>query len=293
LSQSSVGDKIKVELSSGSQYELTIAGTAHDLNAFPGNMVPLPTAYVSLETLEWLGYPGQYNQINIVTKEKITSIPQLETVASSIKERLEKRGFQVYSTQVKNASEHWAKSTLQSFTLILSGLGIVSLILSGFLIINTISALISQQRRQIGMMKAIGGTGKQIISLYLVLVGFYGLLALIIALPVSMALSYFFISLVAHLLNIDITNFYLPMRVLYLEAGAALLVPAVAAVLPIIGGVRVSVREALSDYGISGKNRSGLLDRLLLKLNIFSRPILLALRNTFRRKARLALTLGL
>jgi putative ABC transport system permease protein len=292
LSQSRVGDRLKVELSSGKQYELLIAGTAHDLNAFPGNMVPLPTACISSQTAQWLGYSGRCNQINIVTKDSITSIPELEKMASALKQRLQERGFEVYSTEVKNAGEHWAKSTLESFTLILSGLGIVCMVLSAFLIINTITALVAQQRRQIGMMKAIGGTGKQIISLYLVLVGFYGVLALVIALPISMGLGYLFIDMVAQMLNVDITNFYLPARVLLLESGAAILVPALAAALPIMGGVKVSVREALSDYGISGKNHSGWLDKLLLKLNVFSRPVLLALRNTFRRKARLALTLG-
>jgi putative ABC transport system permease protein len=292
LSQGKIGDKVKIELSNGKQFELTLSGTAHDLNAFPGNMVPLPTGYVSLSTLEWLGYSGQCNQINIVTKQNITAIPELEKIASDLKGRLEDRGFLVYSTLVKNAGEHWAKPVTESFILILGGLGIFSLILSAFLIVNTITALVSQQKRQIGMMKAVGGTGKQIISLYLVLVGFYGLLALIIAIPVSMGLGYLFCGMVANLLNIDIVNFYLPARVLYLEMAAALLVPALAAALPIMSGVKISVREALSDYGISGKNRAGLWDRLLFRLNIFSRPVLLSLRNTFRRKARLALTLG-
>jgi putative ABC transport system permease protein len=292
LSRSQIGDQVKIEISSGKQFELTVSGTAHDLNAFPGNMIPLPTAYVSLSTLEWLGYSGQSNQINIVTKENIISVPELEKIASAIKGRLEDRGFTVYSTVVKDASEHWAKPVTQSFTLILSGLGIFSLILSAFLIINTITALVSQQKRQIGMMKAVGGTGKQIISLYLVLVGFYGLLALVIAIPVSMGLAYIFTGMVANLLNIDIANFIMPPRVLFWEIGTALLVPAVAALLPIMGGVKVSVREALSDYGISGKNRTGLFDKLLFKLNIFSRPVLLSLRNTFRRKSRLALTMG-
>jgi putative ABC transport system permease protein len=292
LSQAGLGDKVKVELSSGRQFELTIAGTAHDLNAFPGNMVPLPTAYVSFQTLEWLGFPGHPNQINIVTKRDITSIPELETIASSLKQRLQERGLAVYSTQVKDAGEHWAKSTTQSFILILSGLGIFALILSAFLIVNTITALVAQQRKQIGMMKAIGGTGKQIIVLYLVTVGLYGLLALLIALPVSLLLGYFFINLVANLLNIDILHFYLPLRVLFLEIGAALLVPALAAIVPILGGVKISVREALTDYGISDQNQSGWFDRILLQLNLFSRPVRLALRNTFRRKARLALTLG-
>jgi putative ABC transport system permease protein len=292
LTQVQVGDTVTVELSSGKRYDLTISGTVHDLNAFPGTMVPLPTAYVSWQTLEYLGFSGQSNQINIVTKENITDIPSLEIVASTLKQRLEDRGFTVYSTQVKNASEHWAKSVTQSFVLILTGLGIFSLILSGFLVVNTITALIAQQKRQIGMMKAVGGTGRQIISLYLVLVTCYGLLALLLAIPISLGLGYFFMTMVANLLNIDITGFHMPFTVLMLEFGAAVLIPAIAAGLPILGGVKMSVREALSDYGLSGKTKTGFFDRTLLKINILSRPLLLSLRNTFRRKGRLALTMG-
>jgi putative ABC transport system permease protein len=292
LAKAQIGDKVTLELSNGKQFTPTITGTVHDLNAFPGTMVPLPTAYVSMQTLEWMGFPGDYNQINIITKERITSIPEIGEVASIIRQRLQDRGFDVYSTQLKNPDEHWAKPTTQSFTLILSGLGIFSLILSGFLVVNTITALIAQQRRQIGMMKAIGGSGRQIFSLYLVLVGFYGALALVLALPISMGLGYVFMNMVANLLNLDITNFHLPLNVFFLEFGAAILVPAIAAAIPIIGGVKIPVREALSDYGIAGKNRSNFWDRMLLKVSFLSRPLLLSLRNTFRRKARLALTLG-
>jgi putative ABC transport system permease protein len=292
LTGAELGDAVRVELSNGKQYELLLAGTVHDLNAFPGNMAPLPTAFVSMQTLEWLGFPGQCNQINITTREKITAIPELDKVAAAIRQRLQDRGFTVYSTRLKNPEEHWAKPVTESFTLILSGLGIFSLILSAFLVINTITALVAQQKRQIGMMKAIGGTGRQIISLYLVLVAFYGFLALVVALPISLGLAYVFIRMVANLINIDITLFHLPLRVLFLELGAAVLVPAIAAALPIMGGVKISVREALSNFGLSGKTRQGIFDRLLFKLSFISRPLRLSLRNTFRRKGRLALTLG-
>jgi putative ABC transport system permease protein len=292
LTGAQIGDTVTLELSNGRQYQPVITGTVHDLNAFPGTMIPLPTAYVSMQTLEWLGFSGQCNQINIVTKERTTVISETGVTATAIRTRLQDRGFNVYSTQLRNPDEHWAKTTTQSFTLILSALGIFTLILSGFLVVNTITALISQQRRQIGMMKAIGGTGKQIIGLYLVLVGFYGGLALLLAVPISMGLGYVFMNMVANLLNFDIQNFHLPLRVLFLELGAAILVPAIAAALPIMGGVKIPVREALNGYGIAGKNRSGFVDRMLLKVTILSRPLILSLRNTFRRKARLALTLG-
>ncbi|NIP55173.1 MAG: FtsX-like permease family protein, partial [Phycisphaerae bacterium] len=86
------------------------------------------------------------------------------------------------------------------------------------------SALLTEQRRQIGMMKAIGGTGSQITSIYLVMVTFYGLLSLLVALPVGMGLAYLFTSAVTQFLNINIINFYLPTKVILLQLIAALLV---------------------------------------------------------------------
>jgi putative ABC transport system permease protein len=70
-------------------------------------------------------------------------------------------------------------------------------------------------------------------------------------------------------------------------------VPLLAALYPIAAGVRVSAREAMSDYGLSKSHFGrGLLDRLLERVRGLSRPVLLSLRNTFRRKGRLALTLA-
>jgi len=174
----------------------------------------------------------------------------------------------------------------------LSLIGIFALILSGFLVVNTISALLAEQRRQIGMMKAIGGTGRQIIGIYLVLVTVYGLLSLVVALPVGMGLAYLFTLAVTQFLNTSILNFYLPLPVFILQLIAALLVPIVASAIPVLSGVRVTAREALSSYGLGGKGGYGLFDRLLLRVRGLPRPVLLSLRNTFRRKGRLFLTLG-
>ena len=54
-----------------------------------------------------------------------------------------------------------------SLALLLTPLGVLALFLSGFLVINTISALMAQQVRQIGVMKAIGARRGQVVALYL------------------------------------------------------------------------------------------------------------------------------
>jgi len=287
-----IGDSIVIEFSNGRQYELTFAGIVHDLNAIPANLDPQLTGYVSMKTLGDLDLPNTYNRLEILTTADFDSLAKLEAVADELKERLQRTGVSIDSVGVRETGEHWAKETTQSFTLILSFIGIFSLILSGFLVVNTISALLAEQRRQIGMMKAIGGTGRQIISIYLVLVAVYGLLSLVVALPIGMGLGYLFTRAVTQFLNINIINFHLPTQVFFLQLVAALLVPIIASAIPVISGVRVTAREALSSYGIGSKGGHGILDRLLLQVHGLPRPILLSLRNTFRRKGRLLMTLG-
>ncbi|MFC1955809.1 ABC transporter permease [Chloroflexota bacterium] len=286
-----VGDKVLIEMPNGRRRELTVAGTVHDLNALPANMFPEPSGYVSIETLEWLGLSNFYNQLEIVTTDEYRTTEQLETVADGLKNRLKHIDVTVNSYFVREPGEHWAKETTESFTLILSFMGFFSLVLSGFLVINTVTALLIEQRRQIGMMKAIGGTGKQIAGIYLTLVTCYGVLALFVALPVGMWLGYLFTDIVAKFLNIDIVNFHLPLSVLIMQIIASLVVPIVASAIPIYSGIRVTVSEAISSYGTKLNKRVGLIDRLLLRIRGLPRPVILSLRNTVRRKGRLLLTL--
>ena len=287
-----IGDDIIIELSNGKQYELNVTGTVHDLKVPPASMSRQLTAYVSMKTLGWLGLGETYNRLEIVAQNKYGSLAKLESVADELRDRLQRTGISVNSVNILEPGEHWGRDTSQSFTLILNFIGIFALLLSGFLVVNTISAMLAQQRRQIGMMKAVGGTGRQIINLYLVLVAFYGLLALVVALPIGMGLAYLFTIAVNQFLNLDMLNFHLPLPILLMQLTVALLVPIVASLIPVLGGVRVTVREAISNYGIESTGGHGWLDRLLLKVRGLPRPVLLSLRNTFRRKGRLFLTLG-
>ena len=77
-----------------------------------------------------------------------------------------------------------------------------------------------------------------------------------------------------------------------IQALIALLVPLLASIFPIINGTGVTVQEAISSYGL-GKGRFGTswIDRKLQQLRGLSRPVMISLSNTFRRKTRLVLTL--
>ena len=73
-----------------------------------------------------------------------------------VREKIEKGGRTVWCTYVGDPGKHPIDGTMQAFIYILGALGAVSLLLSGFLVVNTVTALLTQQMRQIGVMKAVG-----------------------------------------------------------------------------------------------------------------------------------------
>jgi putative ABC transport system permease protein len=292
MTDAQIGDTVTIELFNNQQRELVFAGTVHDLNAVPPALYPQLIGYVTLETLRWLGYSGEFRTLSIMPAGELTELAQIEKVAAEVKERLERDGYEVSSVDTEKPGEHWAADTTQAFIRILLGIGFFALFLSGFLIINTTSAVLAQQKRQIGMMKAIGATGMHVIGIYLTMIVLYGLMALVIAIPLSAALASVAIGRVADFLNIDIADLHLPPYIFVLQILLALIVPMLAAMVPILSGTRVTVRQAVSDYGISETATSGLIDRVLAKVRALPRPTLLSLRNTFRRRARLLLTLA-
>jgi len=186
-----------------------------------------------------------------------------------------------------------ADDILQPMVVVLGTLAFLSLFLSGFLLINTTSALLMQQVRQIGMMKSVGARNGQLMRLYLGMVLIFGLLALVVAIPLAAIVAYGITRYLASLINFDVGGFRIPAQVVALEIAVGLLVPLGAALLPVVSGVRVTVREALSFYGVGGGQfgRSRV-DRTLQRIRGLSRPVLLSMRNTIRRKVRLLLTLA-
>ncbi|MBE7549907.1 MAG: hypothetical protein HS126_02365 [Anaerolineales bacterium] len=82
--------------------------------------------------------------------------------------------------------------------------------------------------------------------------------------------------------------FAISMTAVAVQAVVALLSPLLAAILPIYLGARVTVREAISTYGLS--SGSNWLDRLLVKFQALPRLVSLTLSNTFRNQKRVFFT---
>ena len=285
------GDNVNLILNDGKTRTLTVAGTVHDVTANPFKFTSKTAGYVTPKTMEWLGGSQQYNFVTIATSGSQTDAAYIRTIAEKVAVKIKRSGYFVSNISVNNPGKHPAQSIIDSVLMLMAALGVMSVFLSGFLIINTTNALISQQIRQIGVMKAIGATIFQLIGMYMVLVLIFGLLALLIAVPLSALASYGLTRWMIGMLNATPSPFSIPSTVMWLQVVIALAVPVLAALVPVLNGSRLTVRQAISNYGLTTPSQHGLFDRLLESIRGLPRPVLLSIRNTFNRKTRLVFTL--
>jgi len=292
------GDRIIVETSTGRKRSMKVGGTVYDPSQIPSLFSGNYYGYISMDTLDKLDEPRQLDQVNLVVEPWVLqgkNTEPIKTVGRQAWRKLEQGDTLVSWLQVNTPEEHQMQGAINALLLLLAVLGGLSLLLGTFLLVNTISAILAQQVRQVGIMKSIGARNDQILRMYLSLVGAYGILALLVAAPLGALAASMVTSIISGMFNFDSGGLELPARVIILEMMVAILVPLLAAFGPIWHGTGVTVREAINDYGISGVQARGRMDRWvdagLERLKKLPRPVVLSLRNTFRRKGRLALTL--
>jgi putative ABC transport system permease protein len=217
-----------------------------------------------------------------------------QQVADDIRADLAGRGIGVAVTLFQDPVTHWGRMFVDGINLVLKIMAVVSLIMSVVLVLNSTTALITQQTDEIGVIKAVGGQRSTIMKLYLTGLLIYGLLALAIALPLSVAFAFLMSQWFLNLFNIDYAVFQLSRSALLLQVAAALLAPLLAGLWPILKGASITVREAIATYGLGADFGSSRLDRWVEKLGTAFLPASYAVTfgNIFRRKGRLLMTLA-
>ena len=294
----SEGSRITIETTAGRKRSMKVTGVVYDPTQLPSMFTGSYYGYISMDTLGKLDETRQLDQVNFIVQPwalQGKATEPIEALGRKAWNKLEQGDTTVFWLQVYKPGEHPMQNGINAMLLLLSVLGALSLLLGSLLLVNTISSILTQQVRQIGIMKTIGARRDQILEMYLSLVVVYGVLSLIVAVPLGALAAGGITAFISGVFNFDSGGLEVPPRVLVLEAAVAILVPLAAAVWPIWRGTGVTVREAVHDFGISSVSARGKVDRWvdasLARLRNLPRPVVLSLRNTFRRKGRLALTL--
>jgi len=268
--------------------EVEVVGVARSLIVNPPQFGADASFFATPEMLrDFLGIDG-YNQLKVRLPQFEKS--QAQTLGDELKRRLERVGTTVGTPQIQDPKRHFFQDNIDPILLIMGVFGALSLAISAFLIVNTINAVLAQQISQIGIMKAVGATVDRVVLVFLTMVLIYGLCAVALAVPLGAFAGNALGKSLLLLLNIELKGTRFVPQAVLVQVLLGLLVPALAALWPVLTGAHISVRQALSTYGLGADFGDSLLDKLTLRLRRLPRPVTLSLRNTFRRKGRVALT---
>jgi putative ABC transport system permease protein len=290
----SPGDTVEFDTSEHKHPILTVSGTIHDLNSVVPMMSGRAVGYVSWDDLPDLQEAQAFNSLEVRARGKLDTLAQALELGSRLRDDvIERQGFTVLRMSAHEPGVQNIGNIFKGVSMLLVLVGAMTLALSGFLVINTIGALVSQQTRQLGVMKSVGARSSQLVGMFVAMVVSYGVLALVISLPLGQLGSNWFADFGASKLDFRVLDYTTPRTVLAIELAVGLLVPLLAASVPVFLGMRMPVRHALYGSGVgSAEFGESFIDRALGMLRGLPRPVALALRNTFLRKGRLALTLA-
>ena len=287
-----VGDDLEFQLPDGKVKSMTVVGIVQDQTTGAGDFLAPPLGYVTFDTLPWLGQSMDYNRLLVTVDGNSNDTGNIRAVSTLVSNKIENTNGQVYRTELNKTNEHPMASTVKAILGILGALGFLIVFLSSSLIANTLNSLLTQHLPHIGVMKLIGARSQQIFSMYIVLILAFGLIALLIALPTGGQAAYALSQLIASKMNFNLQGYRIVPLAYLLQITVAILVPLAAGFIPVNNGSRVKVQTAINGNGMNmDKNSFGWLKRIGGKVSWLSRPILISLRNTFRRKRRLLLTL--
>lgn len=303
----SVGQTLEIELENGSIKTLPVVGLVQDPSTAAGDFLANPFAYVTTDTLSYLGQPQNFNRLFVTLSENPNDVDHLRSMTAEVRDKVEKNGVNVFRSQFGKTNEHPMASTVKAILGILLALGILILFLSSSLIANTLAALMNQHMRYIGIMKLVGARRNQILQMYFVLILAFCAIALAIAIPLGGQGAYALSAFIAQNINFTLLGYRIVPLALVIQIAVGVLVPLLAGLIPVLSGSRITVVRALSEDRLREETKlpahlvksetilekprctlAGLLKNLGIQI---PRLLLISMRNTFRQKGRLVLTL--
>jgi putative ABC transport system permease protein len=292
VAKAKIGDAVTVKTANGVAQPLVVSGSVHDVGQAQARMENIVYGYINLATLVQLGEEPKFDELNILVAQNRFDENHVKRVVADVEALIKTRGHKVRRIDIPKPGKHPHSDLTGSLLLAMSSFGLFVLVLSGIIVINLLTAMMAAQVRQIGVMKAIGGTRRQIAGIYFGQALFLGIAAVIISLPLGIIGSRALCRYMAVFLNFDINSFAVPLWVYLLVALVGIAAPLIAAAYPVWRGTATPVRAALSSFGV-GQSTFGTsrLDRALTRIGSWSSFVAFSIRNSFRRRARLVLTL--
>jgi len=284
VARAAIGDRVIVRTSDHVERPLRIAGTVHAAGLAPGWMEHAVAGFVKSNP--------QMAQRNTELRILVTGDTLDESHIREVANRVARSIGHVTRIEVPTPGRHPHAAQMDTFLYLLGAFGVLTFALSAVLVATMIHALLTEQLRQVGVMKTLGASTTQIASLYLGQVAILAAAAIAIGVPLGIAAGQAYARFAASMLNATITKAMPAAWIVVAEVAAGIAIPLLVALGPVAHAARISIHEAFSN-DVGGKPfGTRRFDRWLARIQWLPRPLMLSLRTTFHRRGRLLLTVA-
>ena len=287
LSNVSIGQQIAVQVGGASQ-NLTVSGFARTRGLASAAIVQRAQGYMNESDVETLfSTPGVTSFI-----VRLNNYEQRDATAKQLSQVLNARHVLIFATYVGRDTS--VSSIADGLFAIMNVLSVIAILLSICLLLGTVMTLVTEQIKYIGTMKAIGATAGQVMRHYLALVAIYSAIGTVIGLVLGTLGGYALANYLGNLVGLDMGPLQITPSLIIESVLIGMGTPLLAAAIPAYIGTRISVRQALSGYGVeSGAAQTGGWWAALSRrtLGMLPQTMQYGARGLFRKRVRTVLTL--
>ena len=205
------GDSPRVRIGS-KMTELKVSGICFDPAQAPATQDAFIYAYTDKKSYSQItGLPSNHRMI--VRLNNVHSADDVKRISDVLVKDLKAQGITVSSVEIPKFNEHPHQWQLNTLLFLIGTIGLLAFIMGAVLVSQLMRSVMASQVRQIGILKAIGGSQFQIFQIYIAMLLLMGLVAGIIAVPLSVLSGNAFSEFVAYKLNFNILTTTIPASV--------------------------------------------------------------------------------
>jgi len=282
-----IGDTLAIRSSNGSWISFDVAGRGGTLRYSSEVAEDVPFLYLSNADVQAvMGYPTA-NSIDVIAADRSPAAvaAMVDDLRASLSAALPNLAYwdvlEVWEVGTWPGSEDFENFVVLFY--VIAGIALLSALV---LIYTTMNTIVREQTREIGVMKAIGGTRRQIGLGYLRTALLLGAIGTVLGTAIGFPLSNLLMSFMSSEFGGTSIGWQFSSLAVVLSLVVGLGGTVLAAWPALHRAGRITVREAIDDYGVAATYGAGRLDRIASRAGFLSRRNQMGLRNTTRRVGR-------
>ncbi len=251
-----VGDKVKIATSKGFT-TFTIVGLIAPQGAgrFAGGQI----AFMPIKTAQQVfDFKGRISFIDV----KVKKSANLKIAKKKLRKLLGNKAIVEQPSKRVEAIE----KNLQALQIGLSFFSVIALFVGGFIIYNTLSIVVVERTRELGMLRSLGASRQQIAKLILWQALVIGIVGSSLGVAVGLLLARFLLALMSKTVEMPISTFQIPLLGLALSVLIGILISLISSFQPALIASRISPLQAIQARGRSNEKPNLILSAFLAPL---------------------------